>query len=144
HWLDLVKGLYDGYEKNTDTAILRNLRGNITEGPGFNIFVLKNGTLRTPGTGVLSGITRSSVIEICAEIGIPVETTDVPVSDLHDAEEIFITSTAGGIMPVTRIEGAAVGTGLVGAVTRRLTEVYWKKHEDPSWSTRVHYERVEG
>ena len=52
---------------------------------------------------------------------------------------MFITSTAGGIMPVTRINGAAIANGHVGAVTRRLMDLYWQKHNDPAWSTAVTY-----
>jgi branched-subunit amino acid aminotransferase/4-amino-4-deoxychorismate lyase len=56
---------------------------------------------------------------------------------LSTAEEVFITSTAGGIMPVGRIDGQAVGDGRPGAFTTRLTALYWAKHEDPAWTTTV-------
>ncbi|SJM28069.1 hypothetical protein BQ8482_1070001 [Mesorhizobium delmotii] len=52
---------------------------------------------------------------------------------------MFITSTAGGIMPVTRIDDAAISNGQVGYVTRRLMDLYWRKHDDPAWSTAVVY-----
>ena len=55
------------------------------------------------------------------------------------AEEAFVTSTAGGIRAVTRIDGAPVGAGRIGPIARALTELYWKKHEDPAWSTPVPY-----
>jgi branched-chain amino acid aminotransferase len=64
---------------------------------------------------------------------------DVSVVALKQADEVFITSTAGGIMPVTSIDGAPVAGGEVGPVTRRLTALYWQRHEDPAWSSPVRY-----
>ncbi|TIQ15378.1 MAG: branched-chain amino acid transferase, partial [Mesorhizobium sp.] len=58
---------------------------------------------------------------------------------LRQSDEVFITSTAGGIMPVTKIDGVPVADGKVGAITRRLMTIYWQKHEDPAWSSSVRY-----
>ncbi len=63
--------------------------------------------------------------------------TIVPAERLSTAEEVFITSTAGGIMPVGMIDGAPVGDGKPGAFTTRLTALYWDKHKDPAWTTAV-------
>ncbi|CDX25180.1 putative BRANCHED-CHAIN AMINO ACID AMINOTRANSFERASE PROTEIN [Mesorhizobium plurifarium] len=139
HWLDLVKGLFDAYDAGGETALVLDSRGNIAEGPGFNVFIVKNGVLRTPAFGVLSGITRKSVFDLCRETGLLVEAADVSRKELSAADEIFITSTAGGIMPVTRVDGAFVADGAVGPLTRRLMDLYWKKHSDPDWSTAVVY-----
>ena len=65
-------------------------------------------------------------------LGVPVTVAPLPVTRLRAADEVFITSTAAGIMPVTRIDGAAVGDGRPGALTARLTALYWAKHEDPA------------
>lgn len=139
HWLDLVKGLYDAYEKNAETALILDYEGNIAEGPGFNVFVAKGGKLKTPGANVLPGITRKSVIDICLELQIAVEQSAVRIKEIADADEVFITSTAGGVMPVTKIDGKEVGDGNVGVLTKRLTDAYWSKHVDPAWSTPVRY-----
>ncbi|BCG76043.1 hypothetical protein MesoLj113a_72010 [Mesorhizobium sp. 113-1-2] len=56
-------------------------------------------------------------------------------AEIKGADEVFITSTAGGIMPVTRIDQAPIANGQVGPVTRRLIDLYWQKHTDPQWST---------
>ena len=61
----------------------------------------------------------------------------MPLYDAHTADEIFVTSTAGGIMPVTRLDGRPVGGGTMGPLTRQLIEAYWQKHKDPAWSTAV-------
>jgi branched-chain amino acid aminotransferase len=139
HWLDLVRGLYDAYDRGADTALILDLDGNVAEGPGFNVFAAKGGRLTTPAAGVLPGITRRTVFDLCVELGVPVAAAALPPAALRDAEEVFITSTAGGIMAVTRIDGAPVGDGRIGPITRALTDLYWKKHEDPAWSTPAPY-----
>lgn len=139
HWLDLVRGLYDAYDQGGETALLLDFDGNVAEGPGFNVFAVKDGRLATPAVGVLSGITRRTVFDLCRELGLACEARAVGVAELRGADEVFITSTAGGIMPVTRIDGSPVGDGKVGAITTRLKDLYWQKHSDPAWSEPVRY-----
>jgi branched-chain amino acid aminotransferase len=79
------------------------------------------------------------VFDLCAEEGLAAVAADVSVAALKTADEVFITSTAGGIMPVTRIDGMPVADGKVGAITERLMARYWQKHEDPAWSSAVQY-----
>ncbi len=140
HWLDFVVGLFDAYDRGAETVVLSDLAGNVTEGPGFNLFAVAGGAVRTPDRGVLEGITRATAMELCAELGIPVTEAPLSLAQLHAAQEVFITSTAGGIMPVTRIDRQAVGDGKPGAFTTRLTALYWDKHEDPAWTTPVRYD----
>lgn len=139
HWLDLVRGLYDAYDRKAETALLLDFNGNVAEGPGFNVFAVKDGKLSTPAVGVLAGITRRTVFDLSREIGLDCTATDVSVAALKGADEVFITSTAGGIMPVTLIDGTPVAGGKVGPITSRLAKLYWDKHEDPAWSTPVTY-----
>ena len=144
HWLDLVSGLFEAYERGAENVILTDGQGNVVEGPGFNIFAVSSGRTVTPDRGVLEGVTRMTAIELCKELGVGVETTTVPVETLRDAEEAFITSTAGGIMPVTRVDNRAIGDGEPGQVTRSLIELYWAKHDDPDWTTPVRREVGDG
>lgn len=139
HWLDLVRGLYDAYDQNADTALVLDHEGNIAEGPGFNVFSVSNGRLKTPSQNVLPGITRRCVFDLCGILGIPFEAVSLGVEELKASEEIFITSTAGGIMPVTSLDGELVGDGKVGPVTMKLKALYWDKHSDPHWSSPVDY-----
>jgi branched-chain amino acid aminotransferase len=139
HWLDLVKGLFDAYDSGAETALLLDTNGHIAEGPGFNVFIVKDKSLRTPAFGVLPGITRRTVFDLCVEIGLSATAADVSRAEIKGADEVFITSTAGGIMPVTRIDDAPISRGRVGSVTRRLMDLYWQRHDDPAWSTRVIY-----
>ena len=137
HWLDIVAGLFEAYDRGAENVVLTDLAGNVTEGAGFNIFTLEGGRVHTPDRGVLEGITRRTAIELCAELGMPVTVAPLPAERLNTAEEVFITSTAGGIMPVGMIDGVAVGDGKPGAFTKRLTALYWDKHKDPAWTTAV-------
>ncbi|RVD08635.1 MULTISPECIES: D-amino acid aminotransferase [unclassified Mesorhizobium] len=139
HWLDLVRGLYDAYDRGAETALILDFNGNVAEGPGFNVFCVRDGKLSTPSIGVLPGITRRTVFDLCAEQGLAATAADVSVTALREADEVFITSTAGGIMPVTEIDGAAIANGKVGPITSRLMALYWEKHEDPAWSSQVNY-----
>jgi branched-chain amino acid aminotransferase len=137
HWLDLVMGLYDAYARGAENVVLTDEGGNLTEGAGFNILAVKDGAITTPDKGVLAGITRRSAIELAQENGIPLHERPVSLSAALNADEVFATSTAGGIMPITRINDQPVGAGTMGPVTRRLIDAYWAKHTDPAWSTAV-------
>ena len=140
HWLDLTMGLYEAYERGGETAILVDREGNVVEGPGFNVFVVGDGVVSTPESGVLEGITRRTVMELASDLGIPLERRSIPAGEMRRAEEVFVTSTAGGIMPVTKVDGEAVGEGIPGPVTSRLREAYWELHRDPRYATPVRYD----
>lgn len=139
HWLDLVRGLYDAYDRGAETALVLDTEGNVAEGPGFNVFAVKAGVLTTPASGVLPGITRRTVFDLAAELGLPADATPLSRESLYGADEVFITSTAGGIMPVTRIDDRTVADSRPGPMTTRLKQLYWEKHNDPDWSTPVYY-----
>ena len=139
HWLDFVNGLFDAYDRGGENVILTDAHGDITEGPGFNVFTVSGGEVATPPGGVLHGITRQTALELCAELGIATHLRAVSAEALRAADEVFITSTAGGIMAVTRVDDVAIGGGRPGALTRRLTDLYWDKHRDPAWTTAIAY-----
>ena len=137
HWLDFVMGLYQAYDRGAENVILRDVDGHLTEGPGFNIFIVRDGRIATPEKGVLEGITCRSAIRIAEASGIAVEERAVSSAELCAADEAFATSTAGGIMPIARVDGAPVAGGQQGPLTRRLIDAYWDKHSDPAWSVAV-------
>ena len=78
---------------------------------------------------MLEGITRRTVFDLAAEIGVPAEAADLPPEALRDADEAFICSTAGGIMPVGRVDDRALGDGGPGPIGTRLRDLYWQKRE---------------
>ena len=137
HWLDLEVGLLEAYERGGETVILTDAEDNVVEGPGFNVFAVHDGAISTPDSGVLQGITRRTVIELANDHGIPIEERTVPATSLRRADEAFLSSTAGGIMPVTTVDGQTIGKGEPGPITLRLREAYWQLHEDPRYSLAV-------
>jgi branched-chain amino acid aminotransferase len=104
------------------------------------VFCVENGTVLTPAHGVLDGITRRTAIELCAALDIPCEEIDISAARFLEADEVFITSTAGGIMPVTRIESRTLGNGAPGPFTQRLDESYLALHRDARYLTPVPYD----
>jgi branched-chain amino acid aminotransferase len=138
HWLDLTVGLLGAYDAGAETVVLVDGAGNVVEGPGFNVFAVAGGALATPAEGVLQGITRRTVLELAGEEGIPTRVAPLPADELRRADEVFLTSTAGGVMPVSSVDGRALG---VGPLTLRLRERYWALHEDPRYATPVAYRR---
>jgi branched-chain amino acid aminotransferase len=140
HWLDLELGLYEAYDRGGETVILIDREDNVVEGPGFNVFAVKDGRIATPSRGVLEGITRKTVIELAAEHEIALERRAVPAGEVRRADEVFLTSTAGGVIPVTKVDGEPVGDGTPGPITLRLREAYWNLHRDPRFATPIRYD----
>jgi branched-subunit amino acid aminotransferase/4-amino-4-deoxychorismate lyase len=137
-WGDLSRGFFEAFDRGANLPLLPDGDGNITEGC-YNIFTVHDHVLRTPGRGVLEGVTRLTAKQIARSEGWQVRSEDVRVSSLYDADEIFLSSTAGGIMPITTLDNHPVGGGQVGPVTRRIWERYWALHADPDLSFAVDY-----
>jgi branched-chain amino acid aminotransferase len=106
-----------------DEAIMLTDQGFVADGPGENIFVVKDGRILTPplSTSILPGITRESVIEIARELGYVVDETDVIRTDLYLADELFMTGTAAEVTPVRAVDDVELG---VGPVTLELQQAY--------------------
>jgi branched-chain amino acid aminotransferase len=139
HWLDLTAGLFDAYDSGADTVVLVDPLGNVVEGPGFNVFAVSEGVLTTPNKGVLDGITRRTVIELAHEEGLCARELPLPVEAVRRADEVFLTTTAGGVIGVTSIDGSPVGDGKLGPVTRSLGDAYWRLHDDSRYATPIAY-----
>ena len=138
-WGDFTRGLIEASDRKSVYPFLPDGDGNITEGSGFNIFIVKDGVLRTPRLGVLEGVTRKTILEIAAERGWKARVEEVPVPDLYSCDEIFMATTAGGVMPITELDGQPVGGGQVGPRTREVFEAYWEAHYAPHYTIEVAY-----
>ncbi|MDP6391040.1 MAG: aminotransferase class IV [Alphaproteobacteria bacterium] len=138
--LDFVRAMFEAYDREAHYAVLLDQEGNITEGRGWNIFALTGGRLVSPDRGVLEGITRMTVKGLAERLNIDARFDALKVDALRAADEVFLTSTAGGIIPVNQIDDAPVGDGQPGPVTQRLTRMYWDLHDDPAYTTPVRYE----
>lgn len=136
-WSDLTSGLLEAHEAGYDTALLCDANGFLTEGPGFNVFIVTDGRVSTPDRGSLHGITRRSVLEICAELGIEAAVESVPRAALEDADEIFLATTAGGVMPASRLGKRILGNDRPGPISLQLKQRYWDKHEEGWHRTEV-------
>ncbi|WP_144550058.1 branched-chain amino acid transaminase [Bacillus sp. X1(2014)] len=113
-----------------DEAILLNDKGNVSEGPGENIIIVKNNKLFTPplSDNILAGITRDTVIQIAKnEIQLPVVEQSLSRTELYSADEVFFTGTAIGIKPIINIDNRIIGKGIEGPITKNI---------------RFHYERI--
>jgi branched-subunit amino acid aminotransferase/4-amino-4-deoxychorismate lyase len=138
-WGDFTRGWIEAMDRGATYSFLPDGDGNVTEGGGYNIFAVKDGILFTPARGVLEGVTRKTVLELAEARGRKTVVDYVPVDLLYHADEIFMSTTAGGIMPITRLDDAPVGGGQVGPITRDIWEAYWEAHYDPRYSFAVRY-----
>ncbi len=106
-------------------SILLDTHGNVAENKGGNFFIYSEGVLKTPhARSALAGISRATVLELAAQLSIPVEVTDFQPYDIYTADEAFFTSTPYCIMPATKFNGLPVGDGQVGPVTKRLLQAW--------------------
>ncbi len=142
HWADLTRGQFEAHDRGADFCVLLDEAGHVTEGPGFNLFVVADGRLATPDAGVLEGLTRQSVIELAREMDLAVAVRPVTVAELRDADEILLVTTAGGIMPASRIDGRIMGNDRPGPVFRRLHDAFWDKRAAGWHATPVDYASI--
>lgn len=121
-----------------DEALMLDPQGNVAEGTGENIFVIKNGVVRTPplSAPILAGITRDTAITLLAEQGLEVRQENIARDELFIADEIFLTGTAAEVTPVREIDFRKVGRGEAGPITRQVQERFFdvvkgtdKKHD---------------
>jgi branched-chain amino acid aminotransferase len=126
-----VESLKGGY----DEAIMMDYRGMVSEGPGENIFVVKDGSIFTTPelASILLGITRSSVMEIARDLGNPVTEKDLARDFLIDADEVFFTGTAAEITPIREIDNVEIGKP--GPITRKIQDKFFKivNGEEPAY-----------
>lgn len=138
-WGDLTRGLFEALDRDATYPFLTDGDANLTEGSGFNIILVKNGVLYTPARGVLEGVTRKSVIDVARMNGYEIRVEYVPIQMTYDADEIFMCTTAGGIMPITTLDGQPVNGGKLGPITKKIWDGYWAIHYDDAFSFEIKY-----
>jgi branched-chain amino acid aminotransferase len=136
HWGDFTQGLFETKDKNYETVILLDYDGNVTEGPGFNVFAVKDKVLITPERGVLAGVSRKTVLEMADHFGIKTCVRSLSVEELLEADEVFLSSSGGGVIPIIRVNETIFGNGASGPISVQLNETYWNwttlgKYRDP-------------
>lgn len=140
HWGDLTRAMFEASDAGADIAFLLDGQGNVTEGPGFNVFAIIDGTVVSPDRGALEGITRKSVFELCDELGVPYQIRPLHVSELEGADELLTATTAGGVMPVARLDGRIYSNDRPGPISARLRAAYWAKHDQGWHATPIQYD----
>jgi branched-chain amino acid aminotransferase len=121
NYLNNILAKIEANAKGGDEAIMFDIHGNISEGSGDNIFIIKNNRILTPPTmNNLRGITRAAAIELARKEGIEVMETNIGLFDLYTADEIFVTGTAAEIAPIAKVDGRLVADGKPGNITKKL------------------------
>lgn len=125
-YLNSILAVRDAYNRGFDEALLLDDDGNIAEGPGENLFILKGDKLFTndDSSSILLGITRDSVIQIARDSGYVVEVGKLQLDDLLSADEAFFTGTAAEITPIREVDGTEISQGKCGAVTKQFQEIF--------------------
>jgi branched-chain amino acid aminotransferase len=131
NYLNNIMGLAEARRAGADTAFFLNPQGELTEAPTSNLWIVRDGVALTPplASGLLSGITRSVLLELGPQMGIPMEERVLHGSDAFCADEIFLSSTNMDIAPITMLNGQAVGDGEPGELTRRISAFYLEHAE---------------
>ncbi len=126
NYLNNILAKIEGTDAGTVEALMLNHKGEVAECTGDNIFILKNGVLKTPSpdAGILEGITRNAVLQLAREAGILTQETTLIRHDLYVADEMFLTGTAAEVVPVVSLDGRKIGDGKPGPITRRLLELF--------------------
>lgn len=140
HWGDMTRALFEALDEGFDTTLLLDDDGFVTEGPGFNIFAVVDGKVLTPRAGMLEGITRLTVMEICRGQGLQVVETDISAEEFLEADEVFTATTGGGPVAVTRVNSRILGNDSVGEITQQVIDAYWQWHERPELVSEIDYD----
>lgn len=124
NYLPSVLARMEAVRAGCDDGLLVDEQGNVCEATGSNIFIVRSSEVRSPVRSILEGITRQAVLDLCLAHSISSRGQPLTLDDLAAADEVFLTSTAGGIMPVTRVDGQPVGPGEPGPVSTRLRTLF--------------------
>ncbi|MEK6979957.1 MAG: branched-chain amino acid transaminase [Thermoproteota archaeon] len=145
NYLNSIIATQEAKRNGFDEAILLDHNGNVSEAPGENIFIVREGQLITPplSSSALNGITRDAVIKIARNLNIDVIETEIARSELTISDEIFLTGTAAEITPIISIDSKKIGDGKPGNITKRMmgeyTGIVMNKNKDYShWLTAVY------
>lgn len=125
-YINSVRAVQEAQRKGFDEALLLNSRGEVSEGSGENLFLVKGGAIVTNDrdASILMGVTRASILEIASDLGIPTRVSPISVEDVYHADELFFTGTAVEVTPIREVDGHVIGDGKPGAVTRRIQDTF--------------------
>ena len=143
NYINSMLALKEALDSGCEEALLLDNEGYVAEGSGENVFLVQKGRLITPElTSRLEGITRASVFDLAAEIGLEVVERRITRDEVYVADEAFFTGTAAEVLPIRELDGRMIGTGGRGPITEKLQTMYFdqvmgRRAENPEWSTIV-------
>lgn len=136
HYVNSIMAVLEIQNTPYHEALFLDIHGNIAEGPGENLFIVKKGKIYTPQKGfILPGITRDTVIQLAKDLGIEVIETTLSPDDVYKAEEAFYTGTAAEVTPIRSLDDRVIGQGKIGPITDQIKTLYGKvvRGEDPRY-----------
>lgn len=127
NYLNNILAKIEANQRNADEALMLDIEGYVSEASADNIFFVRDGLITTPPTATnLKGITRTTILELAQKLGYDTRVSKFILSDLYNAEEVFLTGTAAEIEPVVEIDSRIIGNGKIGKVTAHLIKEYKK------------------
>jgi len=125
HYVNSMHASCDARDHGYNEALLLDHEGKVAEGPGENIFIIKEGILKTPpGGAILCGITRLSITTIANDEGYEVKESPLTLHDVYNADEAFFTGTAAEVTPIKSLDDRTIGTEVPGPITKKLKQIY--------------------
>lgn len=143
NYINSMMALKEALDSGCEEALLLDNEGYVAEGSGENIFLVQDGKLVTPElTSCLEGITRATVFDLAAEVGLEVKERRITRDEVYVADEAFFTGTAAEVLPIRELDGRVIGSGRRGPVTEKLQTMYFdqvmgRRSEHPEWSTYI-------
>ena len=127
HYTNSVRALQQAQKAGFEDAILMNTKGDVAEGSGANLFIVKDGRVITNDrdASIVMGITRDSVVTIARDLGYPVDIRPMVVGDLRGADELFFSGTAVEVTPITQLDDRTLGDGKPGKITKHIQQTYF-------------------
>lgn len=138
NYQNLVLARLEAHAAQVDEALVLDSSGHVCEGPGCNVFCVHGRRLDTPSASVLEGVTRATVMELAGDIGLDVREANVDPYDLYTADEVFLSSSAGGLIPVVEADGRVIGEGRPGPIATDLAERYQQLLESGTHGTPIY------
>jgi branched-chain amino acid aminotransferase len=125
-YINSVRAVQEAQRKGYDEALLLNSQGEVSEGSGENLFLVRDGAILTNDrdASILMGVTRSSILEIANDLGIPTRVAPISVEDVYHADELFFSGTAVEVTAIREVDGRVISGGKPGPVTRRIQETF--------------------
>jgi branched-chain amino acid aminotransferase len=143
NYMNSMLALREALDSGCEEALLLDNEGYVAEGSGENFFMLRDGIIFTPElTSCLDGITRKTIMQFAADLGIEVREKRITRDEVYIADEAFFTGTAAEVLPIRELDGRKIGTGSRGPITEKLQSMYFdqvhgRRTEYPDWVTPV-------